>query len=1525
MFNKKLLSSIDLGKYKKKNPYKKDIILDPMGQWKHPGKNTRIPSSSITMKGVNYPVLGVSNTGQKQMMQPGKEYNFPGAEYVDEYPQMKKGGLTKAQKGIATYQDSLDVYNNALQQQAYYDKLKPYFGKVEHMKDYIIDFNQAKQAQKETSNYSIGPGWTPQDKANFQKTKNIIKNNKNKNVAYLTDIITGLLDPNAPALRYDARIKPQGVKSYSPYTLNYTSKEKEIADKFLKKYKDNLNLYDGKQSYMNKKDLLQKGKKLGYTEKEIIGILYKSKKYWEASEKLKGWETIIPYYDPLAVKPGTILTDDEIKKRVPLYGTTGIPIDRLKKLGLNNSQPPKTNTPTVVKSPCSNPITTVINNVPEKAPFGKKLVGTDEETVLVAGKKCEYVKTINPIYEDIKIEPIELQKFPVKIDNGPLPPLQMHDYTLPDPIEAPQYTLDPYTADRLSLDVKLPQNKIAALFDRGVIDSKGHIALGKRNKTRLIPRIVQKATGYDPKYFEGYEDEEGNFVPGELDYGNATGSEMEFRGAASLRDFINQQKYKKEYEEYDKKLDTWLEQYEQSKKKQAEGQAFKKGGPFQNSNIYATNKLFAKNPLFKKRKKGKKAKGIYNPKAKYTYDDGGESGCPEGYAFNPKTGECIEWNPTVWNTEDQNTSFDPIADIIYMNPNDRPEGMSDEEYNQMYQDQIEHEQLHRLQWLNDELQGESKIPLRMPSTVDNQDYNGPHYYNRRQEEVDYLHDYWKNMHPQDAEFIPDDIIYNNETDPAMYQLPWTVEGEARDYEYATHDGMQSLFPKKQKGGSIYLELDDNDIDKYVKGGYVVEDISVPSLTRMDEGGEKRKKRRNKEKNVEVIDSTEQPVTPENIEQVIEKPEVEVNPAQERVPLMMQFSNEFQENNPYDAYYEKAAYDYLKSKKGWNEALGINKSNLPENVAKRIQNNYYKDLQAYVVNKSKSTQKDYMGKFDKKGNWKPLMGKNNTLDPLSKRPTGHGSWDNYGDGSIQMVYPEQLFMGPGAGMLGLAGRAAAKGISNLAKSSLVQGTKAALSQPIANIPGVTIGNAIASGFAADAVVNRFPKVPSQIAEGDYLGALENTLTGALDVTGANMVSPLLKGIGKGVAMTPETISNLAKFIKTEGSPKLKQFFDRPPGPLMIGLGSGSKFTREVPNPDYFLDVMKLNKYNPKQKKYFESLIQTVKNQGNKASELQFEELQRIKTGDYNYGKRGIPYEALTVQKETPVFKSEIDWGKWNPETPNYPELINEYNAIEETTKLNGTWMKNPDGSSFKGSPEQFIQQNSSWFKKAFGDSKLINPDGSPWILQHGSPKKFDAFDESKFQLGDAGYSGSGIYTVPPKGSASSYTTSGTWMHKGDIEPTLYKLYGLGKNPITSEELIKMGANSPAGKEMDLFNFHRKSAPLNEQLLDYDVAIHNQNRGIERVRDLDDAWEVVFPTNKQLKSATGNVGFFDMSNPNIYKSMLPYLIPTGLGVGAASQMQGQESNEGYKQGGIVSNLTKKEIDKLIKQGFIIEEID
>jgi hypothetical protein len=92
MSNKKVLSKIDLGKYTKPNPFHKDIIYDPKGQWKHPGQNTRIPGKDITMQGVPYPVYAQPNVGQPQMMYPDQNYQFPGADYVDEFPQMKKGG-----------------------------------------------------------------------------------------------------------------------------------------------------------------------------------------------------------------------------------------------------------------------------------------------------------------------------------------------------------------------------------------------------------------------------------------------------------------------------------------------------------------------------------------------------------------------------------------------------------------------------------------------------------------------------------------------------------------------------------------------------------------------------------------------------------------------------------------------------------------------------------------------------------------------------------------------------------------------------------------------------------------------------------------------------------------------------------------------------------------------------------------------------------------------------------------------------------------------------------------------------------------------------------------------------------------------------------------------------------------------------------------------------------------------------------------------------------------------------------------
>ena len=69
-----------------------DIPIDPDGYWnpENWGNPVIIPSTDITMEGVGQPLVGISDTGDIQYMEPGEDYEFDG-EYVTEYPVAKKG------------------------------------------------------------------------------------------------------------------------------------------------------------------------------------------------------------------------------------------------------------------------------------------------------------------------------------------------------------------------------------------------------------------------------------------------------------------------------------------------------------------------------------------------------------------------------------------------------------------------------------------------------------------------------------------------------------------------------------------------------------------------------------------------------------------------------------------------------------------------------------------------------------------------------------------------------------------------------------------------------------------------------------------------------------------------------------------------------------------------------------------------------------------------------------------------------------------------------------------------------------------------------------------------------------------------------------------------------------------------------------------------------------------------------------------------------------------------------------------
>lgn len=111
---------VSLGTALANQPEKKKkggIIQDDRGQWDHPGKITRINGPDITMKGVPYPVLGIADTGEEQMMYPGQDYNFEGANYVTEYPKGKrpkkaKNSVNQADENSLVQLDQLTNFTN---------------------------------------------------------------------------------------------------------------------------------------------------------------------------------------------------------------------------------------------------------------------------------------------------------------------------------------------------------------------------------------------------------------------------------------------------------------------------------------------------------------------------------------------------------------------------------------------------------------------------------------------------------------------------------------------------------------------------------------------------------------------------------------------------------------------------------------------------------------------------------------------------------------------------------------------------------------------------------------------------------------------------------------------------------------------------------------------------------------------------------------------------------------------------------------------------------------------------------------------------------------------------------------------------------------------------------------------------------------------------------------------------------------------------------------------------------------------
>jgi len=106
-------------------------------------------------------------------------------------------------------------------------------------------------------------------------------------------------------------------------------------------------------------------------------------------------------------------------------------------------------------------------------------------------------------------------------------------------------TLDPALIDRKPLgSLIVPEFPAFPTYQMpGYMKSYNFPTVGRY--TPLAAKAVQKATGYDRNFMEGYYDEEGNFIPGELQNAQEQNRAPQFVGASSFKDMLAQREYLK--------------------------------------------------------------------------------------------------------------------------------------------------------------------------------------------------------------------------------------------------------------------------------------------------------------------------------------------------------------------------------------------------------------------------------------------------------------------------------------------------------------------------------------------------------------------------------------------------------------------------------------------------------------------------------------------------------------------------------------------------------------------------------------------------------------------------------------------------------------------------------------------------------------------------------------------------------------------------------------------------------------------
>ena len=171
-----------------------------------------------------------------------------------------------------------------------------------------------------------------------------------------------------------------------------------------------------------------------------------------------------------------------------------------------------------------------------------------------------------------------------------------------------------------------------------------------------------------------------------------------------------------------------------------------------------------------------------------------------------------------------------------------------------------------------------------------------------------------------------------------------------------------------------------------------------------------------------------------------------------------------------------------------------------------------------------------------------------------------------------------------------------------------------------------------------------------------------------------------------------------------------------------------------------------------------------------------------------------------------------------------------------------------------------------FKAWFGDSKVVDADGKPLVVYHGTMSDFSVFDVESPDKFDSGWLGRGFYFTTSKSTADDYAG---FREKGNAESNIMPVYLSISNPLK----LRLSMKNTKSQEMAL----ALKVDLKKQLAyDKEDAEFLRDAAIEQGYDgvtfeyTDGSKEIVAFSPTQIKSAIGNNGQFSPTDPDIRRS-------------------------------------------------------